>query len=245
MASTTDDTDAEFYAVFAMLCAERQPLDAKLDVATTALLRHAARLMVSDNPRDVKDLTELMKLLPAPLRRVSAELSLDEITDPAKAWDLTRLDNRDIEELDRISALATGRAQYIPSERRAALALARTISRWRSVFRALSLCACCRHYPGAATGRTTSLTAPSHISLSRKGRRVGLRIVLFEVCSAFTRVRACTLALSPIRDTHSEGFSHFVASMTAPVASGWTGCRVGLAPTGKRRLITAHTRSGH
>ena len=33
----------------------------------------------------------------------------------------------------------------------------------------------------------------------------------------------------------TEGFSHFVTSMTAPVASGWSGCRVGLAPTGKRR----------
>ena len=43
----------------------------------------------------------------------------------------------------------------------------------------------------------------------------------------------------------SDGFSHFVASMTAPVASGWSGCRVGLAPTGKRRLFTAHTRPGH
>src|ERR1700680_4807770 len=40
--------------------------------------------------------------------------------------------------------------------------------------------------------------------------------------------------------TLSEGFSHFVTSMTAPVASGWSGCRVGLAPTGKRRLLTAH-----
>src|SRR5665213_3030428 len=57
-----------------------------------------------------------------------------------------------------------------------------------------------------------------------------------EACSAFTRVTACTLALSPIRDTLTEGFSHFVTSMTAPVASGWSGCRVGLAPTGKRRL---------
>ncbi|WP_235008017.1 hypothetical protein, partial [Caballeronia humi] len=28
------------------------------------------------------------------------------------------------------------------------------------------------------------------------------------------------------------------------VASGWSGCRVGLAPTGKRHLFTAHTRSG-
>jgi hypothetical protein len=33
--------------------------------------------------------------------------------------------------------------------------------------------------------------------------------------------------------------------MTAPIASGWSGCRVGLAPTGKRRLFTAHGRSGH
>jgi hypothetical protein len=33
-------------------------------------------------------------------------------------------------------------------------------------------------------------------------------------------------------------------SMTAPIASGWSGCRVGLAPTGKRRLCTAHTQSG-
>ena len=28
-------------------------------------------------------------------------------------------------------------------------------------------------------------------------------------------------------------------------ASGWSSCRVGLAPTGKRRLVTAHTPSGH
>ncbi len=50
---------------------------------------------------------------------------------------------------------------------------------------------------------------------------------------------------SPIRDTLPEGFSHFVTSMTAPVASGWSAGRVVLAPTGKRRLTTAHTRSGH
>jgi len=35
------------------------------------------------------------------------------------------------------------------------------------------------------------------ISLPRYGRRVDPRIVLFEACSAFTRVTACTLALSP------------------------------------------------
>jgi len=58
---------------------------------------------------------------------------------------------------------------------------------------------------------------------------------------------AHSLALRPahsrshqIRDPLIEGFSHFVTSMPAPVASGWSGRRVGLSPTGKRRLVTAH-----
>ena len=49
-----------------------------------------------------------------------------------------------------------------------------------------------------------------------------------------------TRAVTVFRDTLSEGFSHFVTSIAAPVASGWSGCRVGFAPTGKRRLFTAH-----
>ena len=53
-----------------------------------------------------------------------------------------------------------------------------------------------------------------------------------------------TRAVTVFRDPLSEGFRHFVTSMPAPVASGWSGRRVGLAPTGKRRLFTAHTRSG-
>src|SRR5438309_9962074 len=79
----------------------------------------------------------------------------------------------------------------------------------------------------------SSLVHPGRISLPRYGSRVGLHSVLFEACPAFTRVAACTLALSPIRDTLIEGFSHFVTSMTAPIASGWSGRRVGPAPTGK------------
>ena len=65
------------------------------------------------------------------------------------------------------------------------------------VFRALSLCTCRRHYPGAAPERITSLISSRRISLPRKGCRVDLCIVLFEACSAFTRVTACTLALPP------------------------------------------------
>ena len=91
------------------------------------------------------------------------------------------------------------------------------------VLRALSLCTCCRHYPGAATGCIASARFPSHVSLPRLGYRVGPRIVLFEACSAFTRVTACTLAPSPYFVTRfTEGFNCFVTSTVAPVASGWS-----------------------
>src|ERR1700720_3047937 len=54
-----------------------------------------------------------------------------------------------------------------------------------------------------------------------------------------------TRAVTVFRDTLSEGFSHFVTSIAAPVASGWSGCRMGFAPTGKRRLFTAHAINRH
>src|SRR3981189_1492835 len=99
--------------------------------------------------------------------------------------------------------------------------------------------------PRCSSGAYSSLNSPSHFSLPRYGSRVGLHFVLFEACSTFPRVAACTLALSPIRDTLIEGFSHFVTSMTAPIASGWSDCRVGFSPTGKRRLCTAHAKCRH
>jgi hypothetical protein len=68
----------------------------------------------------------------------------------------------------------------------------------------------------------TSLLLPSHISLPRNGARVGLCNDLFEACSAFTRVTAFTLAGSPIVIRYIEGFSYFVTSITAPIASGWS-----------------------
>jgi hypothetical protein len=42
----------------------------------------------------------------------------------------------------------------------------------------------------------------------------------------------------------SEGFGYLVTSIAAPAASGWSDYRVGFAPTGKRRILTAHTRNG-
>src|SRR5262249_36090097 len=45
-----------------------------------------------------------------------------------------------------------------------------------------------------------SLIHPAVSAFPERVRRVGLHIVLFEACSAFTRVAACTLARSPMRD---------------------------------------------
>src|SRR6202023_2577075 len=54
--------------------------------------------------------------------------------------------------------------------------------------------------PRCSDWASSSLISPSRISLPRNCSRVGLHIVLFEACSAFTRVAARTLAPSPIRD---------------------------------------------
>ena len=76
------------------------------------------------------------------------------------------------------------------------------------------------------------------------------RVVGSACALAFSRLSQRSLAFRPAHSRcHQlvaclpEGFRHFVTSMSAPVASGWSGCRVGLAPTGKRRLFTAHTHS--
>ena len=110
------------------------------------------------------------------------------------------------------------------------------------VLRALSLCACCRHYPGAATEAVLRSFLLSRVSLPRYGSRVGLRIDLFEACSAFTRVTACTLALSPYFVTRlPEGFNHVVTSIVAPVASGWSGLPGGVCTHWKSAAFARRT----
>ena len=48
--------------------------------------------------------------------------------------------------------------------------------------------------------------------------------------SVHSRYGLHTRAVTVYRDMLSEGFSHFVTSMTAPVASGWSGRRWDLHP---------------
>jgi hypothetical protein len=86
----------------------------------------------------------------------------------------------------------------------------------------------------------SSLMSPCRIRIPRRGCRVDLHIDLFKSllgvhsrCGPRTRV---TLFAT----RYSEDFSHFVTSMTASVASGWSG-RGGTYTTGKRRFRAAHT----
>ena len=113
------------------------------------------------------------------------------------------------------------------------------------VLRALSLCTCRRHYPGAADGRTRRSNSPIRANLPRNHYRVGLHIVLFEDCSAFTHVAACTLARSPNRDRYPKASDTssppcLLRSLPAGAVAGR-----GLHPLETRRLVTAHVDNRH
>jgi hypothetical protein len=82
---------------------------------------------------------------------------------------------------------------------------------------------------------------PSDVGLPRFDVRVGLHITVFGACSAFTtRCRPHARRVTKVT-LYIEGFSRFVTSTTAPITTGWSeSCRVGLPPTEKSRLYTAH-----
>src|SRR6516162_7621143 len=53
-------------------------------------------------------------------------------------------------------------------------------------------------------------------------RRVSSCINFFEACTAFILVTACKLAKSPKATLCTRGFSSFVTSTTALIATGWS-----------------------
>src|SRR5262245_18291316 len=98
-----------------------------------------------------------------------------------------------------------------------------------------------RHSGWATFAHSTQPYQPSPKGLSGRPAHRPFRGLL----SVHSRYGLHTRAVTVFRDTLTEGFSHFVTSIAAPVASGWSVCRVGFAPTGERRLGTAHTLTGH
>ena len=99
---------------------------------------------------------------------------------------------------------------------------------------------CRRHYPGGTVGCCRYPVQRRRPSL--KTRQVGFRIILFEACSAFTRVPACMVAKSPKSDPLHQSTSTNLLPPPPPwllPAERPIG-RVGFAPTGDRQL-SRHT----
>src|SRR6267378_1420755 len=91
----------------------------------------------------------------------------------------------------------------------------------------------------------SSLISPSRVSLPRKGSPGRPAHRPFRgMLGVHSRCGLHTRAVTVFRDPLSEGFRHFVASMPAPVASGWSESPGG-PRTHWRRLVTAHPLSGH
>src|SRR5450759_1057905 len=81
--------------------------------------------------------------------------------------------------------------------------------------------------------------------LKRGKSKVGFHITLFGACTAFTS--GCGLRARQVTYVTfcTEGFGRFVTSTTAPITTGRSErCRVGLPPTGRSRLSTAHVKVG-
>src|ERR1700674_808645 len=101
--------------------------------------------------------------------------------------------------------------------------------------------ACRRHYPGRFDG-TDSLVPFRRRRPSPHYSWVSSCIISFEACSAFTHVTTCRLAESPYATLSTGGFSGFVASTAAPIATGRSDPVPGRAfhPAVDQRLFTAH-----
>ena len=113
------------------------------------------------------------------------------------------------------------------------------------VLRAFSLCTCCRHYPGAATGVPTSLASPAVSAFPER--------VIGSVCaSTFSRLARRSLALRPAHSRCHQIVTCFTRRLQPfrylhscsgcfrlEHFAGWD-----FHPLEKRRLCTAHTGCG-
>ena len=111
------------------------------------------------------------------------------------------------------------------------------------VLRALSLCTCCRHCPGAADGRTRR-PITIRVSLPRFHYRVGPHIVLFEVCWRSLALRPAHSRSHQIRDRYPgasaiSSLPCLPRLLPAGAIAGWAS-----HPLEKHRLLTAHVEHG-
>src|SRR5271168_3046446 len=111
------------------------------------------------------------------------------------------------------------------------------------VLRALSLCTCCRHYPGAAAGRSLRSCHPTVSAFP--GSTSG------SACtSSFSRFAQRSLALRPAHSRGHQSRDRYpkASDISSPpcllrlLPAGAVAGR-GLHPLDKRRLVTAHVES--
>ena len=86
-------------------------------------------------------------------------------------------------------------------------------------------------------GAVVAQKSPIRISLPRSHCRVGLHIVLFEACSAFTHVAAYTLARSPIRGRYPKASDTSSPPCLLRLLPAGAVAGRGLHPLEKRRLF--------
>jgi hypothetical protein len=125
---TTDPVDDpepedEVDTILAHLVAERTDAQTPtLAIHQIALLHKAAILMTSGTADDVKDLTTLLSLAPKVIRPGARPTpTLVQACKPDAPWDLSRLSNQQLLDLEIIAATAQGRACPLPSPRHEAL----------------------------------------------------------------------------------------------------------------------------
>ena len=106
-------------------------------------------------------------------------------------------------------------------------------------FIGLPMPACRRHYPGGTVG-CICRSLPQRWQPSPYSGQVGFRIQPFEACSAFTHYGLHARRVTKMT-RYIVGFDALVNSFIATIATGWGDpCRVGLTPTERPCLCTAH-----
>jgi hypothetical protein len=100
---------------------------------------------------------------------------------------------------------------------------------------------CRRQYPGRSDG-ICSLVRFHPLRPSPNSGRVGSCIGCFGACSAFTAHYGLQTRRVAYATLYTEGFSSFVASATASIATGWSEPVPGrdFQPAVDQRLFTAH-----
>jgi hypothetical protein len=115
----------EFDAVLGVMIAEREDDRTRLNAAQLGIVRHLARLTISDDPRDAKILTDLLPLAPSVISPGRLPpLTLEQVTRDDAPLDITRLSNEQLVQLEGLEAVMCGRACPVKSPRHeSALAL--------------------------------------------------------------------------------------------------------------------------